>query len=552
MPSFDDYNPTIRWVHVSDLHMTTEDVNLFNINNVLPKLMQDIIEFDPHFIVFSGDVSYSGQRDEYKAVENNFIKPLLSCRKNLTASRLFFSPGNHDVDWKILDDIIPKISVNFQSQDQLTELFCDPHRFNMLLSAHSSYLQFSNKYGNNTGDKFLPICQVNNLKLKGKKISILSLSSSILSGLVADRCKDSDYGKLAIGEYQVNSLLKKINKFKPDITIAVTHHPLNYLCGWDKKVIENYFFNFFTFHFFGHLHEPDFKCERNKIGNLTSVQTGSIFSAYHHDNIYTQITWALNSNSINVVAKKYNKAKMIWEIIDDSFDISLNAEPEVTTTVEKLPLNISEYKITSSDDFNIDLRKIGLSMNEVLNKLQKTFQAHLNFFKRDYEKLPITLDSEFFILISKIGMELELHRIVSCKKEDLSKVLGWNDIILNYRKCTYFAYREPNYHLLNFTKEFRTALDSHRELRKTIKQYFEKYELRSFNFQNENNLDEKMHLSEFHLRSSLKASEEAEFYMKHRRNYPPEDAINQAILHLETSLMHLHKILLSYFPGDAV
>ncbi len=53
----DGYNTVIRFIHITDLHMTTDNVKNFNIKKVLPHLIADIKKFNPHFLLFSGDIS---------------------------------------------------------------------------------------------------------------------------------------------------------------------------------------------------------------------------------------------------------------------------------------------------------------------------------------------------------------------------------------------------------------------------------------------------------------------------------------------------------------
>lgn len=550
MPGFDDYNPTIRWVQLSDLHMTIKGVDRFNIKNILPKLIDDIKKFNPHFLIFSGDISYSGKQDEFSEVERNLLKPLLKC-KNLSIERIFLTPGNHDVDWNTLKLVPLKIFSKIDSQNQITELFQDSSEFNILQSAHSEYYKFSQSYGDNLQNTNpLPICHTNTFKLKRKEISVMSLSSAVLSRLNIEPKKgEVDYGKLAIGEYQICEALSKINKREPDIMIAITHHPLSYLYNWDKRVIENYFSKHCDFHCFGHSHFPNFECRVNPTGKLISLQTGALFSDYHDDNTYIQTTWYLNSHKVNIEQRKFNKTKLEWFATDEAFEVSLKHDDKTSTEVERLPLNLHDYDLNQSSEFQRNLKKIGISFEEVLSIIQKIFEGHINYFRRDFDKLPITLDKQLIVLLSKTIQSLEFHRIVSCTKKNSGKLLEWQKIIFAYRKSTYFAYREYQKETTISSKEFNTAHKSHKELSELIVEYFNKYEPQKINYLKQKSSDN-IHFIEFNLRASHQELEEAKFYFMDRRNFPPAEANAQLILHLEASLMHLHKIVSSYFPGD--
>ncbi len=166
MPEFDGSNPTIRWAHLSDLHMTSKGVVKFNINTVLPSLIEDIAKFNPHFLIFSGDLSYSGQIDEYKEVENKFLVPLLKRCKNLTRKRILIAPGNHDFDWSILREIPIDHANAIKSQDDLTDFFQNKSKFHHVYSANLSFAFLAKKYGNNSFENKFPACSVNNIKIK--------------------------------------------------------------------------------------------------------------------------------------------------------------------------------------------------------------------------------------------------------------------------------------------------------------------------------------------------------------------------------------------------
>lgn len=548
MPFGDDYNPPIRWIHISDLHMTAQGVDNFNIKNILPKLIEDIVSFSPHFIIFSGDISFSGKKDEYLAVNKHLLINLLQSR-NLTSEKIFLVPGNHDVDRDILIKLPKDILSEFKSQNEITDFFQSPEKLNLLMAAHSEYYSFSEKYGKDTITNHLSICKNNTFNLKNKRISVVSLSTSILSNMNLSQKKgEGDYGQLAIGEYQLNPTLPN-NKPVNDLNIVITHHPLSYLSYWDRKVIENVFSNYFHFHFFGHSHYPKFEYSVSPSGKLVSIQTGALFSDYHDENMYTQLTWILNTNMVNVKERKWDKTKMEWITSNEAFEVSLDKKDSTSSTVQSLSLNINDYNIKQSKDFISNLKLLNINFDKILSMVQKIFENHINYFRSDYDKIPIPLDPEFYILISKLNQSIELHRIISCKVVDSNKLLDWNKIIFLYRKLTYFSFRKSIHKTEISHKEFNTANKGQKELGEAIIDYFKKFELITL-LHTQIEESEILNLIQFHLKNSIQELEQAYYYFRNRRNFSPFDANAQIITHLEASLMSLHKIISSYFPGD--
>jgi 3',5'-cyclic AMP phosphodiesterase CpdA len=90
-------------LHISDLHIRVD--NNFDRSVVLDPLIKRIGDdlkdpkssLKPEIIVVTGDIAYSGQKDEYtlaKILFDDLLKKL-----EISNDRLFIVPGNHDVDF---------------------------------------------------------------------------------------------------------------------------------------------------------------------------------------------------------------------------------------------------------------------------------------------------------------------------------------------------------------------------------------------------------------------------------------------------------------------
>ncbi|MEM0134168.1 MAG: metallophosphoesterase [Thermoplasmatales archaeon] len=86
-------------VHISDLHISSS--NHFETNNILRTLVEDLRKIlkdeelkDP-VLCITGDMTYSGMREEFEAVKN-FCKSLSD---SIGAKFVFFARGNRDLNW---------------------------------------------------------------------------------------------------------------------------------------------------------------------------------------------------------------------------------------------------------------------------------------------------------------------------------------------------------------------------------------------------------------------------------------------------------------------
>lgn len=96
---------SLTWLHLSDWHQQVQKDGAFDRQVVRNALINDIKERHKihtdlakvDFIVFSGDVAFSGKVNEYQAAVTHFFEPVLAAA-GLDKGRLFIVPGNHDLD----------------------------------------------------------------------------------------------------------------------------------------------------------------------------------------------------------------------------------------------------------------------------------------------------------------------------------------------------------------------------------------------------------------------------------------------------------------------
>ena len=92
----------LQWLHLSDLHLKSNE--RWSQDVVLKSLLADISDRFSHdkipdFIFITGDLAFSGKREEYLMVKD-FLNQLLRMT-GVSADRLLMVPGNHDIDRNI-------------------------------------------------------------------------------------------------------------------------------------------------------------------------------------------------------------------------------------------------------------------------------------------------------------------------------------------------------------------------------------------------------------------------------------------------------------------
>ena len=123
----------LTWLHLSDWHQRGKDFDRDVVQNALivditnwAKIDAELARID--FLVFSGDVAFAGQAEEYEAAIRNLFTPVLEAA-GLSQDRLFIVPGNHDLDRKEFRYLPAEIKEPFESDAQVHEwLFHEKNR----------------------------------------------------------------------------------------------------------------------------------------------------------------------------------------------------------------------------------------------------------------------------------------------------------------------------------------------------------------------------------------------------------------------------------------
>ena len=131
------------WLHLSDWHQGDEE---FDRQVVLEALLKDIRErakINPSlervdFIVFSGDVAFSGKPDQYQAAQSQLFQPVLD-ECDLDTSRLFIVPGNHDLDIDEFQMLPSELLKPLASDKQVQRWLTDRRKKSRLLEPFQAF-----------------------------------------------------------------------------------------------------------------------------------------------------------------------------------------------------------------------------------------------------------------------------------------------------------------------------------------------------------------------------------------------------------------------------
>ncbi len=362
----------MTWLHLSDWHQRGKD---FDRDVIRDKLIADIQNrTDIHadlakidFVIFSGDAAFSGQAEEYQVALKQLFTPLLKAT-GLNRSRLFFVPGNHDLDREELDYLPEDIKQPFTTETQVQDWLTDNKNRNHLLKPFAAYTDFVREFNDQKQPAYSCTRRFN---IDGKQIAFLGLNSALMCGRNKDEKGEvTDQSYLVVGEPQLYEPLKQIAKTK--VRIAVLHHPFDWLTEFDRDRVENLLIQNCHFILCGHLHKPNVTVQQGIAGDCVIIPAGASYDRRiapnpRYANSYNFVHLDFEAEQVTVYLRRWSDPRGRWiEDIDSRkdglfrFDFPKPLRDSLSLS-QTAPIISTTMSHSNNVDDNIESRQISSS-----------------------------------------------------------------------------------------------------------------------------------------------------------------------------------------------
>ena len=290
----DESEPSLTWLHLSDAHLRSDtgrqskEAAKFAQDKVIDSFLESLPELlaaqniEPDFVLFTGDIAYSGSNPEYKTA-TRFLKQVSA--GFMKEPPFFFVPGNHDVTWKNIDKAIEtkirkRLTDNYAVDQHLlnNEFKLDRNNERRRLRNYNRFLTgFSSGNHPKMRKEYYYTTTINHL---GISIGIAGLNSAWRSTRKSGK-KDADLENLLLGEPQMKKALKELED--ADLKIAILHHPpaSDWFKSFDRSR-QHLYLSGFDFVLRGHEHEELFERYTYLNTSETSIKVSSA-ALYFHD-----------------------------------------------------------------------------------------------------------------------------------------------------------------------------------------------------------------------------------------------------------------------------
>jgi len=250
-------------------------------------ISQDLEKID--FIVFSGDVAYSGKPLEYESAKEELFDPVLN-KCNLGPEKLFIVPGNHDLDRAKFVSLPDSLKRPLKSKTEANDWLFEGKKRSIALKPLDAFTNFVSRYTQQENPDY---ANIRKWEIDGKKIALIGIDSAWMCGRKNSDGEVDDRHGVVVGEPQIYDPLEEISE--SNIIIAVLHHPLDWLAYFEFSQIKGRLMNGGDFILCGHQHKPGIEEIHSPLGYCVVIPAGACYDSRTHANAYNFVHLDFNS-----------------------------------------------------------------------------------------------------------------------------------------------------------------------------------------------------------------------------------------------------------------
>lgn len=427
-------------LHLSDLHIVSHNDNDYS--TALHKMIDHIYvvteKINKLIIVVTGDLVEKGLFNKNDITIKKFFEDLKN-KLNKKTIDIIFTPGNHDKVRRILS--LPN-NEKITNDEGFWKNFKD-NDWSYFETQFTDYLALTKHIREQIFDlptAFEGTYGFHNIKIDNLNVCFLCFNS-------AWACMgDDDMGKLRIGRFQLDDIMKEYQLFLKenniDLTIALMHHPTNWLNDSEQKYLNQYLIDKYRLNtniiLQGHVHDNEVYNWYNQNHSITTFVTGMGWDQqrYLNDANHRYSLYEINCSSGIARVNTYisNKNGEFHEDKDIYTDIYKGNNIIFPLYVHKyLEINKLEFiesEITHFYPNENALKNIGLLSSQVADFICLMHNI-LEGYKREY-LLFKSFDKVVFSKIKSLALSMykEIHSLPV--QEIYQKINIWNDYEIFY------------------------------------------------------------------------------------------------------------------------
>jgi cob(I)alamin adenosyltransferase len=288
---------------LSDLHFKLgENSFLDKVNNLTDSIKNKMFEIKTLFILISGDLAYSGKKEEYILVKEmlDMVERNLKLYNNELIIEFIFTPGNHDCDFS--DDEVRDILIERVIKEPSK---CSNQIVSSCTKVQENYLEFINRY---SSAKMINSSLTNKL-LTRYEYHLDKYTISFNSYNTAWMSRKNEIQSQLIFPHN----LIEIDKILEDtsmVKISLFHHPYHWLEHQNIREFKNLLHESSDIIFTGHEHTPSASktTDYYKNVNVLHIEAGTIQDSHDSkESKFNLLTMELDTGKKELFVYEWNK-----------------------------------------------------------------------------------------------------------------------------------------------------------------------------------------------------------------------------------------------------
>jgi predicted phosphodiesterase len=301
-------------LHLSDIHYENDLSQDFK-NNIVNPLIKELDKLNSEknidLVCISGDLlnkgkaGYNSIDDGFKYFDINFIQPIMKIL-DIDNSRIFFVPGNHDIDYPLDAEFANKgLEVTLVNEKEITKYTesCLSGQYDGIKRILPFYQFANNFYCSSIHENAISLfCSTFVLHVNGISIGITAINS-------VWRYYGSD-NNLLIGKNQIVNSLSEIKEC--DIKIFMSHYYKESLCDFEQQIIDDIVTENYDIALLGHHHHLEHIVNSRYNGSLfKTVGKGNWtknidIKDIEYINGFSIVDYNITRNQISLLPKIYS------------------------------------------------------------------------------------------------------------------------------------------------------------------------------------------------------------------------------------------------------
>ena len=286
----------------------------------------------PDFIMITGDIAYSGRKEEYTLAEKFVNRVELAAA--VPRNRIFCVPGNHDIDRRRQRLCFSGARHGLTGPNEVDSLLDGGEDLSTLLAREENYRSFQNSTFPDqeraaTADG---LGYVSHLSIEEVRLAIIGLDSAWLA-----EGGSSDNGQLLIGERQVLNAIQLVsaNEAPPHIVLGMAHHPFHWLRDFDLQGVQDRLEGILHFFHCGHLHQPHNRLAAPADQGCLTVSAGAAFESRQYHNSYSVVSLDLSLGVRRVTVMRYDPTSISFSEYETR-EWPIDVAPIATCPIDEL------------------------------------------------------------------------------------------------------------------------------------------------------------------------------------------------------------------------